>query len=138
MKIANLENNISTYIEKVYLRRSVMDKEQIIDYVMNSPANTNRAVLEGMLDEIGGGGTSEPLIVNFSVQNGFEVLDKTWTEISEAIMLGRNVYLNYPDSEQPIRLYALLEFRNEDTVMFSTYTYYKNGTFDPYPAYDPG
>lgn len=84
-----------------------------------------------------GGGTSEPLIVNVSVQNGFEVLDKTWTEISEAIMLGRNVYLNYPDSEQPIRLYALLEFRNEDTVMFSTYTYYKTDTFDPYPAYDP-
>lgn len=27
-----------------------MDKEQILDYVMHTPANTNRAVLEGMID----------------------------------------------------------------------------------------
>ena len=33
-----------------------MDKDKVIDYVMNSPANTNRAVLEGMLDDSGSGG----------------------------------------------------------------------------------
>jgi len=33
-----------------------MDKDKIIDYVMNSPQNTNRAVLEGMLEGISGGG----------------------------------------------------------------------------------
>ena len=31
-----------------------MGKKQVIDYVMNSPANTNKAVLEGMLDGMGG------------------------------------------------------------------------------------
>ena len=31
-----------------------MGKKQVIDYVMNSPANTNKAVLEGMLDGVGG------------------------------------------------------------------------------------
>lgn len=65
MKIANLEDDISTYIEKVYLRRSIMSKEQVINYVMNSPANTNKAVLEGMLDGIGGGGTSEVAVYHF-------------------------------------------------------------------------
>lgn len=33
-----------------------MEKQQIIDYVMNSPANTNPNVLGTMLDGIGGGG----------------------------------------------------------------------------------
>ena len=32
-----------------------MDKEKVLDYVMHSPGNTNRAVLSGMLDESGGG-----------------------------------------------------------------------------------
>ena len=31
-----------------------MSKEQVMDYVMNSPANTNPNVLSGMLDEISG------------------------------------------------------------------------------------
>lgn len=34
-----------------------MDKEKVIDYVMNSPQNTNRAVLSTLLDEGGGGGS---------------------------------------------------------------------------------
>lgn len=37
-----------------------MGKEQIIDYVMNSPANTNKAVLEGMLDGMGGADMPAP------------------------------------------------------------------------------
>lgn len=38
-----------------------MSKEQVMDYVMNSPANTNPNVLSGMLDSIAqsGGGTVE-------------------------------------------------------------------------------
>ena len=32
-----------------------MDKEKVLDYVMNSPGNSNRAVLSGMLDESGSG-----------------------------------------------------------------------------------
>ena len=32
-----------------------MDKEKVLDYVMNSPGNSNRAVLSGMLDESGEG-----------------------------------------------------------------------------------
>ena len=39
-----------------------MSKEQVIDYVMNSPANTNKAVLEGMLDEMGGADVPTPTV----------------------------------------------------------------------------
>lgn len=41
-----------------------MTKQEILDYVMKTPQNTNRAVLSGMLDEIGeGGGSDSGLIV---------------------------------------------------------------------------
>ena len=39
-----------------------MGKEQVIDYVMNSPANTNKAVLEGMLDGVGGADVPTPTV----------------------------------------------------------------------------
>jgi hypothetical protein len=32
-----------------------MDKERIIDYVMTTPGNTNPAILNQMIDEVGGG-----------------------------------------------------------------------------------
>lgn len=39
-----------------------MGKKQVIDYVMNSPANTNKAVLEGMLDGMGGADVPTPTV----------------------------------------------------------------------------
>lgn len=40
-----------------------MDKDKILDYVMNSPANTNKAVLSSMLDELDGGSTEVSRII---------------------------------------------------------------------------
>ena len=44
-----------------------MNKEQILDYVMNSPANTNKAVLSDMLDGIGGNSDFSVATVTFNV-----------------------------------------------------------------------
>lgn len=45
-----------------------MNKEQIVDYVMNTPNNTNRMILEQMLDELGGKGMAEgPLVFCFNI-----------------------------------------------------------------------
>ena len=45
-----------------------MNKEQIVDYVMNTPNNTNRMILEQMLDELGGNGMAEePLVFCFNI-----------------------------------------------------------------------
>jgi hypothetical protein len=46
-----------------------MDKEKVLDYVMNSPGNSNRAVLSGMLDESGGGDNVQPIIFTISDTN---------------------------------------------------------------------
>lgn len=48
-----------------------MSKEQVMDYVMNSPANTNPNVLSGMLDSVAqGGGTVEPYTVRVNPTSG--------------------------------------------------------------------
>ena len=46
-----------------------MDKEKVLDYVMNSPGNSNRAVLSGMLDE-SGGGNSDFSTATITLENG--------------------------------------------------------------------
>lgn len=51
-----------------------MSKEQIIEYVMSSPYNTNRAVLESLLEDIGGG-TEDINILRF-VELGTYILEK--------------------------------------------------------------
>ena len=65
-----------------------MDKNDIIEYVMNTPHNTNRAVLKGMLEDISGdGGTS--MIVRMDSEG---VADKTWQEVYDALTNGTSVY----------------------------------------------
>lgn len=71
-----------------------MTKNDVMDYVMNSPGNTNRAVLSSMLDSIGGGGTGNLLLheVTETIEDE-EVtrLDHTWQEIYDAAMSGAYV-----------------------------------------------
>lgn len=40
-----------------------MNKEQVLDYVMTTPTNTNPAILNQMLDEISGDGESYDVVV---------------------------------------------------------------------------
>ena len=47
-----------------------MGKEQVMDYVMNSPENTNPAVLGNMLDSMGGSEDSETINVIMEVTPG--------------------------------------------------------------------
>ena len=73
-----------------------MDKNDILDYVTETPGNTNRAVLGSMLDSMGGG-ESIPLIVNMSVNSEGYTLDKTFGEIRIAYEAGRVIKLVYFD-----------------------------------------
>lgn len=66
-----------------------MDKNDIIEYVMHTPHNTNRAVLGSMLDSMGSGG-DEMLVVGLTAQTGNYdfTTDKTYDEIAESIYNG--------------------------------------------------
>lgn len=77
-----------------------MDTEKVIDYVMSTPHNTNRAVLKSMLDGASGGsdgmGTDSIFLIN--VVDSSEVpliFDRTEEEIIEAINSNKNVKLAY-------------------------------------------
>ena len=61
-----------------------MDKNDIIDYVMNTPGNTNRAVLSSMLNQFGGGGADSGVMI---IHENW-ALDKTMGEIWEAVQRG--------------------------------------------------
>ena len=72
-----------------------MDKQQIIDYVLDTPTNTNPRILGQMLDEYaaeGGGSGGESLIVRPTSQ-GSAGCDKTWQEVSDAYKAGLPIYL---------------------------------------------
>ena len=66
-----------------------MDKETILNYVTETPGNTNRAVLGSMLDSIDSGG-DEMLVVGLIAQTGSYdfTTDKTYDEIAESIYNG--------------------------------------------------
>ena len=67
-----------------------MDKDTILDYVTETPGNTNRAVLGSMLDSMGGGGSSQPLMVHLTTEDGLLfTFDKTFGEIYDAIQAGQ-------------------------------------------------
>ena len=90
-----------------------MSKEDIINYVMTTPNNPNRAVLSGMLDSIAeaGDGSTEPLIVGFrpqaEVTQGDRQLDKTFGEIWNAYREGRAIYLEDSDEDATQTIYSL-------------------------------
>lgn len=76
-----------------------MSKEDIINYVMTTPGNPNRAVLEGMLDSIAnaGGGTLRVNIASSDQTEGTITYDKTWQEVHDALESGMDVTYQYPN-----------------------------------------
>ena len=68
-----------------------MDKNDILNYVTETPGNTNRAVLSGMLDSMSGGGAAQSQIVVKLLEQvdnyGFST-DKSFSEVVEFINNG--------------------------------------------------
>lgn len=67
-----------------------MDKETILDYVTETPENTNRNVLRGMLDNFSKSGGSSDLPAVTSEDNGkvLTVIDGRWDkEISNGVVV---------------------------------------------------
>ena len=73
-----------------------MEKQDILNYVMNTPRNTNRAVLSSMLNNISEGSNNGVfLITPIDLEASPVVCDKTEEEIIEAIDSNKDVRLLY-------------------------------------------
>lgn len=78
-------------------------KDEIFDYVMHSPENTNPAVLGSMLNglESEGGGGIEYFDITYTCEEGGEPsIDKTSTQILSAYNSGKVVRLIVPAGNQ--------------------------------------
>ena len=75
-----------------------MIKKEILDYVMNTPGNTNYSVLKSLLDREGGGASSVLVCNVVKGDYGYRSLDKTWQEIVDALLTGVPVYARYDES----------------------------------------
>lgn len=115
-----------------------MTKKEILDYITETPGNTNRAVLGDMLDSFeggSGGGGAEPLIVKLNVGT----LDKTWQEIYDAFP---NVVFDSGNAEvglyQRNAICRVSGFGNEYQVVMSDDVIYKATSTSGYPKEDLG
>ena len=69
-----------------------MDKNTILDYVTETPGNTNRAVLGSMLDSLSNSGSGGGSFC-INLINNESLLDKTWKEIHDAIENNQFVFI---------------------------------------------
>ena len=67
-----------------------MDKNTILNYVTETPGNTNRAVLRSMLDSIAS--SSDVEVVSIIMTPAGATLDKTYIEIDEAYKSGKMIF----------------------------------------------
>lgn len=109
-----------------------MDKQQIIDYVMNSPANTNKMVLSDMLDGItqGGGGSADVVSVKINRdENNNLVADMPHQDIYDAVLADKIVMLTRTDTHKNY-FYVRTEEDEELTtlIFYSTPTIGESGS----------
>ena len=100
-----------------------MSKQDVIDYVLNSPHNTNPAVLRSMMSSLGGG---EPVIL-YPNSADYYLEDPTMGEIVlDAIKTGKQILVRVPNADDkgytaiysPILMYQLPNYANDFLYLF--------------------
>ena len=99
-------------------------ENEILDYVMETPGNTNPAILNQMIQRSSGGGGVEPFIVNYDNTAG--QIDASYNQILSAVLSGKNVYLLMEAEEQTI--YTALRYIDSQGIDVINYDVY----FDTY------
>ena len=105
-----------------------MTKENIIDYVMNSPQNTNKAVLRSMLNDIGGdSGDSQFALVEANIvadpSDPGIGSDTTYSELVELNNAGKIIIVKLKDNTGQLFGYCALGFYGNVFIgNFQSYT----------------
>ena len=99
-----------------------MDKEDIVNYVMDNPDNTNPAVLRDMLNQLNSGGGSG-LTIPASYENDTFTLNKTFKEINDVISTGGNAVINYTDDQGVTSNYTVIgTIVDESSIEYPVYS----------------
>ena len=112
-----------------------MTKKEIIDYIMETPQNTNTAILSQMLDEFAGegGGSMEPLIVNaINVRSTIYEMDKTVGELNEAFSKGIPITMYFQNGLHGYvygNIVSLEFYGVEEEENYSAHVYFQNGGY---------
>ena len=128
-----------------------MENEDIVNYVMDNPDNTNPAVLRDMLSQLSGGGGSLPFdvfVIETTKISNQHILTKTAGEIIEAANGGALVLMNLSDWEvnKSGSPWGILKYANDNeqetnryTFQFSNYEYnFLCSEASDYPEEDMG
>lgn len=99
-------------------------KEEIFNYVMNSPENTNPAVLGSLLNGVEGGGAGLPEVTTDDNGNALRVVNGEWQKTP--IILDGYVVQAGPDSVMPVREDSSPIF-NCDALLIGGKLFYRNG-----------
>lgn len=71
------------------------DKDEIFEYVMNNPENTNPAILRGMLDNLSGGASDEPFILHGTLTSETGgTIEETPESLAAAITARKRIILS--------------------------------------------
>lgn len=121
-----------------------MDKENIVSYVMNSPQNSNPAILRSLLNQLDGNNSGGLLVtVTFDSPSGAEVADKTYGEIFDVISNGGSVVIKHKMNAQsgemkysPIALFRTFEYGGEISYRMKVENAnFEGGSANDYPKY---
>lgn len=100
-----------------------MSKQDVIDYVLNSPHNTNPAVLRSMMSSLGGG---EPVIL-YPNSADYYLEDPAMGEVVlDAIKTGKQILIRVPNADDkgytaiysPVLMYQLPNYSHEFIYLF--------------------
>jgi hypothetical protein len=80
--------------------------DEVIDYVMETPGNTNPNVLRGMLQNSSGGGNVLVVKVKPNTETGKPTMNKTWKEIFDAVCV--SIYIINNGENYMHKYYATL------------------------------
>ena len=104
-----------------------MTKEEILDYVMNTPENTNRMVLNDMLNQINSdsGATIRIVEVLWDEDSSKEILSMSFNEIRQAVYNGEIVLLR-GSGTTPFMLLSELPDAGGYPIYFSGTPYFEH------------
>lgn len=110
-----------------------MGTKEVIDYVMNSPGNTNRAVLKGLLGNVSEGGESDGGVKTITItQTGYDVETSIATyDVLDGLSVSDDFW--HPD---PAYIIRIIEYEDDEEYYEDSFVVTRYGNDDEFHCED--